>query len=152
MALGFLTVIVLGLSVQPTPQQLVQTRLQIHGIDGRVLNYTVEVAKTPQEITTGLMFRREMPANYGMLFVFNDDQERGFWMQNTLIPLDMIFILADGTIHNIHQMARPHDMTVVSSMGPVRAVLEINGGEAVKNGIQMGDVVKHEALGNMEGQ
>ena len=153
MAGGFISVIALMLIAGPPPQQASQqletSGLQIITDDDSFVNYVVEIAKTPQEMKTGLMFRKEMPPNYGMLFVFDKEDERGFWMKNTLIPLDMIFIRADGKIHRIYPMAKPNDSeTIIKSNGPVLAVLEINGGEAMKNGINVGDIVKHAAFGN----
>lgn len=106
--------------------------------------FQVEVVSEAEEMRRGLMFRESMRDDRGMLFDFDGPEaERGFWMKNTLIPLDMIFIKADGTIHYIHENAVPHDLTSIRSQGPVAAVLEINGGLSRKLGIQKGDKVKH---------
>ncbi|MCI5059520.1 MAG: DUF192 domain-containing protein, partial [Alphaproteobacteria bacterium] len=92
----------------------------------------------------GLMHRTELPENAGMLFWFGGrEQERRFWMKNTLIPLDMLFIKANGTIHHIHENAVPHDLTGISSKGPVAAVLEINGGLSQTWVLAAGDRVVH---------
>ncbi len=104
----------------------------------------VEVVSQPEEMRRGLMFRESMGDDTGMLFDFGGaEAERGFWMKNTLIPLDMLFIKADGTVHHIHENAIPHDLTSIRSNGSVAAVLEINGGLSQKLGIQKGDKVKH---------
>ncbi|MBK6894993.1 MAG: DUF192 domain-containing protein [Alphaproteobacteria bacterium] len=149
MAAGFVTVIALSLMVEVKPQSLPSTPLQVVKSDGSFVIYTAEVARTPEEINMGLMFRKELAANHGMIFFVDPEREVNFWMKNTLIPLDMLFIGADGVIKHIHPMAKPHDLTQIPSLAPVKAVLEINGGEAQKNGIMIGDSVKHEILGNM---
>jgi uncharacterized membrane protein (UPF0127 family) len=113
------------------------------GADCNVVQFNVELALTALQKQQGLMNRTSMPKDSGMLFIFNDEQERGFWMKNTLIPLDMIFIKRDGRIHHIHDNAIPHDLTSVKSKGPVIAVLEINGGLAKEMGIKPGDFINH---------
>jgi uncharacterized membrane protein (UPF0127 family) len=105
--------------------------------------FGVEMAKTDAERAKGLMFRRELPDGVGMLFDFDRDQEVSMWMQNTYIPLDMIFIRADGRIHRIAENTEPMSTRTVSSGGPVRAVLEVSGGTAKKLGIAPGDRVGH---------
>lgn len=105
--------------------------------------FNIEIAMTPQEQAKGLMHRTQMDEDSGMLFYFSGEAERGFWMKNTLIPLDLIFIKADGKIHHIHENAIPHDLTSIRSNGPVAAVLEINGGLSQKLGIAVGNQVKH---------
>src|SRR3546814_10807210 len=80
------------------------------------------------------MFRQSMAPDAGMLFDFGQEQMASFWMRNTLIPLDMLFIKADGTLLNIHQRALPHDENGLNSDGPVRAVVELNGGTASRLG------------------
>jgi len=93
--------------------------------NGEKLTLSVELALTPQEQAKGLMYRTELADDSGMLFVFQGEAPRSFWMKNTLIPLDMIFIKRNGEILNIHQNAIPHDLTPVSSQGDAYAVLEI---------------------------
>ncbi len=105
--------------------------------------FRVELALTPPQQAKGLMFRTRLDADAGMLFFFGDEQKRSFWMKNTLIPLDMLFIRKDGTVANIHDSAQPHDLTSISSDGPVAAVLEINGGTARKLGISAGSRLEH---------
>ena len=147
---GFLAIIVLGFFTSGTPQQLETAQIEIVKGDGDTLIYTVELARTPEEIKKGLMFRRELKKNHGMLFLFEDVEPRTFWMKNTLIPLDIIFIKPEGDILHVHPMAKPHDTTQISSLGPAKAVLEINGGEATENGIFIGDVVKYDTFINTD--
>ncbi len=105
--------------------------------------FTVELARTPAEQTQGLMYRRKMADDAGMLFPFPWAQQAGVWMKNTYIPLDMMFVADDGRIVNIAQRTVPLSLAVVSSEGPVRAVLELNGGTAARLGIRPGDRVVH---------
>jgi uncharacterized membrane protein (UPF0127 family) len=84
--------------------------------------------------------------DYGMLFVFEDEAEQNFWMKDTLVPLDMIFIRADGVISRIHANAIPHDLTPIPSRGPALAVLEVRGGQAEVFGLRPGDRVRHKAF------
>ena len=105
--------------------------------------FGVELAVTPEEQAKGLMFRRELPEKQGMLFDFHREQPTAFWMKNTYIPLDMIFIRADGRILRIAENTKPLSEDLVPSGGPVRAVLEVIGGTAKKLGIAPGDRVKH---------
>lgn len=111
-------------------------------------DFIVELAVTGPQMQKGLMHREHLAANAGMLFYFGDEAERGFFMRNTLIPLDMIFIRQDGRIHSIHENAIPHDETTIFSKGPVAAVLEINGGLSKKLGIRAGQTVHHQFFGN----
>lgn len=112
--------------------------------------FTVEVAATPAARQQGLMFRREMARDAGMLFDFKRTQPVSFWMRNTFIPLDMIFIRADGTIANVAARAVPRSETPVPSKGAVRGVLEINGGLSERLGIAAGDRVLHAIFGTAE--
>jgi uncharacterized membrane protein (UPF0127 family) len=105
--------------------------------------FAVELAVTPEQQAQGLMFRKELPEGQGMLFDFRRDQETSFWMKNTFISLDMIFIRADGRIHRIVPNTVPLSEALVSSNGPVRAVLEVVAGTARKLGIASGDRVAH---------
>lgn len=110
--------------------------------------FRVELADNDPSRARGMMFRTSMAPEAGMLFDFGREQTVSFWMRNTLIPLDMLFIRADGTILNIHQRAIPRDETGISSTGPVRAVLELNGGTVSRLGIRPGDRVRHPIFGN----
>jgi len=103
--------------------------------------FQVEMAITPEEKEHGLMFRRELPDGQGMLFDFQTDQNVAFWMKNTYIPLDMVFIRGDGRILRIAENTEPLSERNIPSGGPVRAVLEVIGGTAKKLGIAPGDRV-----------
>jgi uncharacterized membrane protein (UPF0127 family) len=105
--------------------------------------FSVEMATNEAERSKGLMFRKEMAEGHGMLFDFQRDQEVGFWMQNTYIPLDMIFIRGDGRIWRIAENTEPLSTRIVPSNGPVRAVFEVIAGTVKKLGIAPGDRVAH---------
>ncbi|HEY1362142.1 MAG TPA: DUF192 domain-containing protein [Xanthobacteraceae bacterium] len=109
--------------------------------------FGVEMAVTPEEQARGLMFRRELPEMQGMLFDFHTEQPTSFWMKNTYIPLDMIFIRGDGRILRIAENTVPLSEAMVPSGGPVRAVLEVIAGTARKLGIAAGDRVSHPIFG-----
>jgi len=111
--------------------------LVIHS-GGKGHRFTVEVAASPLEQQTGMMFRRSLAPDRGMLFPYSPPQPVGFWMSNTFIPLDMIFIRDDGSIARI-ATATPHSLEIVSSIEPIVAVLEIAGGRAAELGIKEGD-------------
>ncbi|MGU3496244.1 DUF192 domain-containing protein [Xanthobacteraceae bacterium A53D] len=112
-----------------------------------VLVIEVEVARTDEQRATGLMYRKELPSRQGMLFDFKVDQMVYMWMKNTYIPLDMLFIRADGTIARIEANTTPFSERTISSGEPVRAVIEIAGGEARKLGIAPGDRVGTQLFG-----
>ena len=107
---------------------------------GRV-KFTVELAMTRAEQERGLMFRKSLAPDRGMLFPYNPPQRAAFWMKNTLIPLDILYIAPDGRVLSIARNAVPHDETPLPSGGVVRAVLEIPGGRAAQLGILPGDRV-----------
>jgi len=109
--------------------------------------FTVELARTVDERAKGLMFRKELPAGHGMLFDFQTDQEVAFWMENTYVSLDMIFIRGDGTIWRIEENTTPLSTRNIPSRGPVRFVLEVVAGTSRKLGIAPGDKVAHPAIG-----
>jgi uncharacterized membrane protein (UPF0127 family) len=117
--------------------------LVVHAASGKDQTIHAELALTPEEHRDGLMYRTDLPADGGMLFVFAEEGERAFWMKNTYIPLDMLFIRADGTIDSIHENAKPQNLTPIPSYGPVLDVLELNGGAASKFGIKQGDVISN---------
>ncbi|HET6536108.1 MAG TPA: DUF192 domain-containing protein [Sphingomicrobium sp.] len=125
---------------QGNPQTgLRQVPLTIRSANG-VHKFEVAVAATPREQELGLMFRRSLAPDEGMIFPFDPPQEVAFWMKNTLIPLDMVFIAADGSIARV-ATAKPLDETPVPSTAPIVAVLEIAGGRAGELGIRAGDKV-----------
>jgi len=106
-----------------------------------VHSIAVEVVDNDADRAKGLMYRKELPEGRGMLFDFHRDQEVSFWMQNTYIPLDMIFIRGDGQILRIEENTVPLSTRMIPSRGPVRAVLEVIGGTSRKLGIAPGDRV-----------
>jgi uncharacterized membrane protein (UPF0127 family) len=127
-----------------------QTRTDLESLEivtgaGR-RRFKVEIADDDAERNRGLMHRRSLAADRGMLFIFPNERPVAFWMRNTLIPLDMIFIRADGTIRSIAHETAPLDETPVPSGGPVLAVLEIAGGRARELGVLPGDRIVHRAF------
>jgi uncharacterized protein len=131
---------------QVSPQaQTSLERLEI--ISGTTTHvFQTEVMKTPEQRAKGLMFRQFMPEDRGMLFDFGREEPVAMWMRNTYIPLDMVFIRANGIIHRIHERAQPLDETTIPAGAPVRYVLELNGGIAAKLGLKAGDRVKHPLI------
>lgn len=109
--------------------------------------FSVEIADDPQEQAIGLMHRENMPLSAGMLFVYPSARSASFWMRNTLIPLDMLFIDATGVVRHIHENAVPLDETPIFGGDDVLAVLEINGGLAARLGIEEGAQIRHPAFG-----
>jgi uncharacterized protein len=107
----------------------------------RVHAFRVEVARTNEEQARGLMFRTAMGADEGMLFPMQPPRLAAFWMRNTVIPLDIVYIGPDRRVLNIVAMAVPYDERPLPSEGPVSAVLELNGGRAAQLGIRPGDRV-----------
>jgi uncharacterized membrane protein (UPF0127 family) len=115
--------------------------------NGGEIHLNVEMAIEPETQTIGLMFRKMMADDAGMLFTFPPPEtEHIFWMKDTLMPLDMVFIRADGIIRSIHENAIPLDLTPIHSNGPVSAVLEIKGGRARALGLVPGDIVHHPSF------
>lgn len=108
--------------------------------------FSVEIARSPVDQARGLMFRRRLRTDSGMLFIYSRDQQITMWMKNTVIPLDMLFIARDGRIVNIAERAIPMSLRSIPSSGPVRAVLEVNGGTASRLKIFAGDKVVHPAF------
>ena len=105
--------------------------------------FDVRIADDPEERATGLMFVDEMPSREGMLFLYPDSRPVGFWMKNTLLPLDMLFVDAQGTVVRIHKNAIPGDLTLIESFSNVLAVLELNGGLTSAYGISVGTKIHH---------
>ena len=108
--------------------------------------FTVELAITPDEQARGLMFRENLPRGAGMLFLYDRPSTVSFWMRNTLIPLDMIFVDAAGVVARVHHEAVPLDETPIPGGDGVLAVLEINGGLARRFGIAAGTEMRHPRL------
>ena len=114
--------------------------------DWGVARFTVELAQTPADRARGLMHREDMAASHGMLFLFEAPQNVSFWMKDTLIALDMLFLRADGTVATIHENAQPLDLTPIPGGSDILAVLEVNGGMTDRLGITTGSVLRHPAL------
>ena len=110
-------------------------------------SYSVEVATTDGERARGLMFRRTLPEASGMLFLYDEPQNVGMWMRNTYIPLDMVFISADGRVHRVETNTEPFSTDIITSGGDVIGVLELNAGQAEKIGLKPGDRVIHPGFG-----
>jgi uncharacterized membrane protein (UPF0127 family) len=107
----------------------------------------VEIAETAEEKTIGLMFRTSLADDAGMLFPYSPPQEATMWMRNTYIPLDMIFIRADGIVHRIERQTEPFSERIIASQGEVAAVLELKAGSADRLGLRPGDRVRHSLFG-----
>lgn len=134
-------------TVQANAQGQPQTGLKVVPLklttrNGRTHLYKVEVAATPGQQAHGMMFRNRMAPGTGMIFPLNPPRAASFWMRNTLIPLDLIFIGSDGKVRNIAANAVPKSEAMLSSVGPVAAVLELKGGEAERIGLAPGDRVQ----------
>jgi uncharacterized membrane protein (UPF0127 family) len=108
--------------------------------------FRIWLADTPPRHQQGLMFVRDLPAEEGMLFVDQKSRVWGMWMKNTFIPLDMVFIDARGRVAAIFERTVPHSLKTLSYPKPVKAVLELRGGEAARRGIRVGDRVEHPAF------
>src|SRR3974390_777755 len=133
------------LAAAPAARSAEQQTLEIASKSG-VHVFAVELAVTDEERARGLMYRRSVPESYGMLFDFKRDQEVTMWMRNTYVSLDMIFIQSDGRIRRIAEKTETEADKIISSGGPVRAVLEVVAGTAKKFGIEAGDRVASPTL------
>jgi uncharacterized membrane protein (UPF0127 family) len=146
--LSFRPLLVLFLSLLFVASAAADERmLTITTAAGQSHAFTVEVVDTPASRQRGLMYRTDLGDDAGMLFDFFDEQPVSFWMMNTYIPLDMLFIGNDGVIRSVHANARPHDRTGIPSGAPVRFVLEIPGGRAAALGIKAGDRMQYPRVG-----
>ena len=122
-------------------------QVDLKGDWGRA-SFRVEIADDGDERAQGLMNREHMDRNAGMLFLYETPQSVSFWMHNTLIPLDMVFIGPDGVVKAVHAEAKPLDETAIPGGDGVLGVLEINGGLAAKLGIKPGTQVRHPGFGS----
>lgn len=120
--------------------------LTVRTTGGKTLEFTVEVAATPDQRAQGLMFRKTMAPDHGMIFDFGNPRPVMMWMKNTPLPLDMLFIDAGGTIRHIKKNAEPFSEAIIDSQGDVKFVVELNGGTAAKLGIAPGDRVDSPAM------
>ncbi|MEC9022795.1 MAG: DUF192 domain-containing protein [Pseudomonadota bacterium] len=117
-------------------------------VSGREIKFNVEVARTPRQQKVGLMFRRSLPVDQGMLFIYPYKSIVKMWMKNTHIPLDMVFINSKGIVKKIVESTVPFSLSVISSGEGVRAVLELNGGTSNRIGLKRGDQVIHPFFKN----
>jgi len=119
---------------------------------GREVPVSIEIADDPAERAQGLMWRKDLAAGRGMLFVYEVPQPVNFWMKNTLIPLDLLFFDSRGVLRHVHSHARPLDLTAIPGAAPGDPdpfrliVLEIGGGEAARQGLTPGTVLSHPAV------
>lgn len=117
-----------------------RTTVQIRRADETLATFKVELATDNESRSQGLMFRKKLARDRGMLFIYDEPGYRAFWMKNTLIPLDMLFFNKAGKLVYIHENARPHDLTPIApKSSDICAILEIAGGEALKQNIRVGD-------------
>jgi uncharacterized protein len=140
----------LAFSVAAGAQQLAtfsKSKLVIETAKGK-FPFDIELALTPPQMEQGLMFRRSLAADAGMLFDYGDPQPIAMWMKNTLIPLDMVFIGKDGTVVDFRERAVPMSLDTIEPKVPARAVLEVNAGTAQRLGLQVGNTVHHAFFGN----
>lgn len=112
--------------------------------------FSIEIADDPDERSRGLMFRQEMDNDHGMLFVFEESQPVGFWMKNTPLPLDLVFIGEDGKVRAIEK-GEPFSEAPIAPGEPVQFVLELNAGTAAEAGIENGDLIRHPAISQAAG-
>lgn len=139
----------LALAAVTGPQPKLPTEtVTIINQQGKPYKFTAELATTPQEQETGLMFRKTVPADSGMLFTWEHPQVSEMWMKNTIAPLDMVFIGSDGTIRHIAENTVPQSLRVISSQVPVTATLELQGGTTAKDNIDVGNKVVAPQFGN----
>jgi len=114
--------------------------------NGKSHAFTVELAVTPRQREQGLMNRREMAPDHGMLFAFGETRQVFMWTKNTYLPLDMLFIGKDGKVRSIKENARPLDESIIDSKGPIDYVLELNGGTVKRLGIRTGNRVQNALM------
>jgi uncharacterized membrane protein (UPF0127 family) len=124
--------------------QTAQPQVMITNSEGRIHSWNVELAISDAQRMRGLMYRDHLAADSGMLFLFTYESIQAFWMKNTRIPLDMIFIRANMTIAGIAENAKPYDLASYRVSTPSMFVLEINGGQAKQYGLATGDKVRFE--------
>lgn len=154
--LALLALAPLPVSAQPAnptaPQpDLPKEKLVIVTRDGASHVFNVEMAIDPAQQTIGLMFRPSVPVDGGMLFDWGAPRDSQMWMRNTISPLDMVFINADGTIRSIAENTVPESLAIIESRGPVRATLELAAGTTARLNIRVGDKVQQRIFGNAAG-
>ncbi|MDC0737423.1 DUF192 domain-containing protein [Cognatishimia sp. SS12] len=141
---GAAAVLAIGLAL-PAWAECRRDTVHLRGEWGEA-RFTVEVADNAPARSKGLMGRPSMPQSAGMFFVYHRTGDLAFWMKNTLIPLDIIFLDQNGIVVNIHHSARPFDETPLPSRAPARYVLEVNGGLAKALGITVGTELRHPSV------
>lgn len=140
-----------ALAESPTAPQpeLPKEKLVIVTSDGKSHDFMVEMAVTPAQQETGLMFRTSVPADGGMLFDWGAIRDSAMWMKNTLVPLDMLFINPDGSVRHIAEDTTPQSQAIIPSGGRVRATLELAAGTAARLHIKVGDKVEAKVFNNL---
>lgn len=133
----------------PLVQAMPRTQVTIEATSGTRYLFNVEMATTETQRERGLMGRASLRQDEGMIFIFPVVREQSFWMKDTLIPLDIIFISEAGIVEHIHHNAVPQDRSLITAPKPVKAVVEINGGLSDKLGFEVGSVVYHDIFNNM---
>ena len=112
--------------------------------------FTVELAQTPSQLARGLMGRRSLAADAGMLFIYPRSRRATMWMKDTLLPLDMLFVRSDGVVDSVVERTTPMSLASIRAQGPVQAVVEVNAGTVKRLQIKAGDRVIHELFGNAD--
>ncbi len=146
-ALGVLWGVIAGpVAAQRNAPRFEKSALTIHTRAGAVHRFKIEIARTPKQMALGLMYRRRLAADAGMLFVHDRTERVRMWMKNTYIPLDMLFVGADGRILDMKQRTVPRSLAIIASKKPVLAVFEVNAGTVSRLGIGIGDRLDHPAF------
>lgn len=140
--------ILLAAACSKEPEPKPTTPLIVKTSSGDI-RFNVEVAATPEELQTGLMNRSSLAFNSGMIFNIYPVRPTAMWMKNTKISLDMLFVAPDGSISLIVENTKPMSEEMIISRDPVRAVVELNGGQVKRHGIKVGDKINHGLLNNM---
>ncbi len=144
--LALILVLGLGAGVVTAGTGCTPSQVTLRGDWGEAA-FSVEIADNDESRARGLMFRKSMPDFSGMLFVFDKPQRAQFWMKNTFIPLDMLFIDGSGVVRRIKQNATPHSTAIIDGGEGVKAVLEVNGGVVERLGITPGTQIQHPVFG-----
>lgn len=130
------------------PEGKYNERLLIETASG-IYEFRVERANTPRSRAKGLMYRRSMPEDAGMIFYLDTERQATMWMKNTYISLDMLFLDSDGFVEEIAENTVPHSTETIATMADVRAILELNAGMVEKLGIAPGDEIRHKLFDNL---
>jgi uncharacterized membrane protein (UPF0127 family) len=151
LVVSFVAILAVAIGVRvaasDAPPSFPESTLTIVTRSGQSLPFKVEVARTPEQQEYGLMFRKRMDLDHGMIFIQPDDRIMTMWMKNTILPLDMLFFDDQGTITLIVPNATPESTEIISSRGPVLGVIELNAGVAKTSGITAGDHIASPDLG-----